>query len=578
MYRILKTYLRPHFRYVAATVFLVVVEYVLQIFFLLPQSKIIIDRGVLANDYGVIRNSALLMLALTVAVGICSALTAYTSARATAGFVAGLRRDCFHKGEQLSPQDFAALGESTIITRTMADVTQLQLMVINLLRVWLMVPVLILVELAMIARLNLTVFFLLAGIFAAIVVFLVTFSAKSLGAFALLQKKVDRINLLMKERITGVRPIRAFRNEKLENDKSVQASAESHDMAIAANARINFLSPIALVLMSWAVVLIYLVGSAQIQAKMSSISDLILIFQYVTYFISALMSIPFMVNVLPKAAVSCRRVIELLDYESPQKTQWQDTPAPAEKNGEITFKNVIFGYAGAVDVIADVSFVAEAGKTTALIGPTGSGKTTILNLMQGLYQPNFGDILIDGVSIRSCREGWIRDYFSYGTQRPQIFQDTVKNNVCPDPARYDEARFRMALEGSCFSEVLKNKPEGVDYMMSQGGMNLSGGQRQRLSLARTMAKDAPVYVFDDTLSALDARTEKKVLDAIYTRLAGKTIVLVAQKISTIKDADHIIVLDRGRIAGQGRHEALLQTCDVYRDIYETQCYLDREGA
>ena len=506
----------------------------------------------LANDYGVIRNSALLMLALTVAVGICSALTAYTSARATAGFVAGLRRDCFHKGEQLSPQDFAALGESTIITRTMADVTQLQLMVINLLRVWLMVPVLILVELAMIARLNLTVFFLLAGIFAAIVVFLVTFSAKSLGAFALLQKKVDRINLLMKERITGVRPIRAFRNEKLENDKSVQASAESHDMAIAANARINFLSPIALVLMSWAVVLIYLVGSAQIQAKMSSISDLILIFQYVTYFISALMSIPFMVNVLPKAAVSCRRVIELLDYESPQKTQWQDTPAPAEKNGEITFKNVIFGYAGAVDVIADVSFVAEAGKTTALIGPTGSGKTTILNLMQGLYQPNFGDILIDGVSIRSCREGWIRDYFSYGTQRPQIFQDTVKNNVCPDPARYDEA--------------------------SQGGMNLSGGQRQRLSLARTMAKDAPVYVFDDTLSALDARTEKKVLDAIYTRLAGKTIVLVAQKISTIKDADHIIVLDRGRIAGQGRHEALLQTCDVYRDIYETQCYLDREGA
>ena len=166
MYQILKTYLRPHFRYVAATVFLVVVEYVLQIFFLLPQSKIIIDRGVLANDYGVIRNSALLMLALTVAVGICSALTAYTSARATAGFVAGLRRDCFHKGEQLSPQDFAALGESTIITRTMADVTQLQLMVINLLRVWLMVPVLILVELAMIARLNLTVFFLLAGIFA----------------------------------------------------------------------------------------------------------------------------------------------------------------------------------------------------------------------------------------------------------------------------------------------------------------------------------------------------------------------------------------------------------------------------
>ena len=577
MYRILKTYLKPRFPYVVATVLFTALEYVLQIFFLLPQSKDIINNGVLNKDYSAIMNSALVMLGLTLAVGVCSVVTAYTSAKATAGFVSGLRRDCFFKGEQLSPQDFAALGESTIITRTTADVTQLQIMVINLLRLWLMVPILIIVELAMIARLNLTVFFILAVVFAAVVLFLVTFSAKSLGDFSELQKKVDRINLLMKERILGVRPIRAFRNEKLENDKSIQAHKESHDMAVRANARINFLSPIALVLMSWVVVLIYLVGNAQIQAKMTSISDLILIFQYITYFITSLMIIPFVVNTLPKASVSARRVNELLNYEPAQAVEWRNTPAPAVKNGKITFKNVIFGYAGAMDVIADVSFVAEPGRTTALIGPTGSGKTTILNLMQGLYQPTFGDILIDDVSIHACKDSWIRDYFSYGTQRPMIFQDTVKNNICPDKDHFDEARFKMALEGSCFSEVLKDKPEGVDFMMSQGGMNISGGQRQRLSLARTMAKDAPVYVFDDTLSALDARTEKKVLDAIRTQLAGKTIVLVAQKISTIQDADHIIVMDRGRVAGQGRHEDLLKTCDVYKDIYETQCYLEQEG-
>ncbi len=578
MFRILTGYLKPYRRFAVGTVFFTLLEYILQIFVLLPESKNIIDHGVVEKNYSVIRNSAFLMMAITLVIGVCSILVAYFSARATAGFVAGLRRDCFRKGEQLSPQDFAALGESTVITRTMADVTQMQLMVINLLRLWLVVPVLIIVELVMIAKLNLTVFFILFGFFAAIVIFLVTFSAKSLSGFEKLQKKVDRINLLMKERITGVRPIRAFRNEKMEDEKAAIANRESYETSILANKKINFLSPIALVLMSWVVVIIYLVGNVQIQSGMSSISELILIFQYVTYFITSLMSIPFVVNILPKAAVSSRRINELLDYKPSENTEWRKVSAPAERKGKIEFQNVIFGYAGAVDVIADISFVAEPGKTTALIGPTGSGKTTILNLAQGLYQPTFGDILIDDTSIRGCKDPWLRDYFSYGTQRPMIFQDTVKNNICPDPAAFDEKRMETALRSSCFDEVLKDKPEGIDFMMSQGGMNVSGGQRQRLSLARTFAKEADIYVFDDTLSALDAKTEKKVLDAIHTQLKGKTVLMVAQKISTIEHADHIIVMDKGRIAGRGKHEELLRSCDVYKEIYETQCYLEQEGA
>ena len=577
MGRLIGKYIKPDIGHVIATIVFTLVQYGIQIFALLPESKRLIDNGVAEKNMDAIWKSVWIMLALTVGVGVCSLLTSYFSARATAGYINRLRNACFRKVESLTPQEFAALGESTLVTRTMADVTQMQMTVLNILRLWLIVPVMIILELIMIARLNLTIFFILFGFFAITVFFLVYFGAASRGGFEVLQKKLDRINLLMKERITGARPIRAFRNEELENRKTMDANEDAYNTAIEANRKINFLSPIALVTMSWVVVVIYLVGTSQIQNGMSSISELLLIFQYVTFFITILVAVPFLVSTLPKSSVSSRRINELLDYESEIKVDWHEVQAPKEKKGEIEFKDVIFGYAGAVDVIANVSFRAEAGKVTALIGSTGSGKTTILNLMQGLYQPTFGDILIDGVSIRGCRDPWLKEYFSYGTQRPMIFQDTVRNNICPDPSMQDGERLQSALEASCFDEVLVDKPEGLDYMMSQGGMNISGGQRQRLSLARVFAKDAPVYIFDDTLSALDAKTEQRVLDAMRSKLAGRTVLLVAQKINTVRNADHIIVMDKGRIAGQGKHEELLRSCHAYREIYETQCYLDQEG-
>ncbi len=578
MLRLFKAYLKPYLAFVIATVFFVIMEYVLQIFVLLPASKKIIDQGVANKDIDAIWKNAGIMMIVTLIFVFCSVVSAYFSARATAGFTRRLRGACFRKVEDLSPQDFAALGESTLVTRTMADVTQMQQIVINMLRVWLIVPVLLILELVMIARMNRTVFFVLSAFLLLTVSFLIYFGSRSREGFERLQIKIDRINLLMKERITGVRPIRAFQKEALEAGKSMQANEESYDEAIRANAKINFLSPAALMIMSWVVVAIYLIGTRQVQEKMVSISELILIFQYVTYFITSMMAVPFMVNMIPKAVVAARRINELMDYQPTGANNRRVVEEPREKMGNVEFKDVIFGYSGAIDVIANISFYAPAGKTTAIIGPTGCGKTTILNLMQGLYQPTFGDILIDGVSIRGSEDPWLREYFSYGTQRPMIFQDTVRRNIFPDPEKEDPERLLRALSGSCFDEVLKDRPEGLELMMSQGGMNVSGGQRQRLSIARTLAKDARIYLFDDTLSALDAKTEKKVLSAIHTNLKGKTVIMVAQKVRTIQDADHIIVLDKGRIVGQGRHEDLLKECGLYHEIYETQCYLDREGA
>lgn len=573
MISLYKKFMGRYTFFVIATFLSTSVTYFIQICLLMPESKRIIDKGVNAQDTDVILHSGMMMVIFTVIIGILTVLTAFLSSRATAGFTCAVRKACFRKANSLSPQDFAKFGESTLLNRTMADVNNITVITINALRLWMAIPILIIIELFIIAFNNIIIFMVLSVFFVLTVTFLIFFTARSRSGFEDLQKKIDKINLNMRERIVGVRHIRAFGNEELVDRKSADGNEAAYNDAIAANRKINFLSPIAMVVMNWVVVLIYIIGTAQIKEGMASISQLLLIFQYVSYFIMSLMSIPFLISVLPKGVVSARRVNELLDFK-PTKYESSQSESREKTEGKIEFRNVVFGYSGALDVIADISFTAQPGTTTAFIGTTGSGKTTIMNLMQGLYLPTFGDILIDGISIRDADEDWLRSCFSYGTQRPMIFRDSVRNNISKTAS---EERIIRACDASCFSEILEEKQEGLDFQLAQGGMNLSGGQRQRLSLARTVAREAPIYIFDDTFSALDAQTEQKARKAIGEMLRGKTVMMVAQKISTVRDADRIIVLEKGRIAGQGRHEDLLKTCEVYREIYKTQCYLDEKG-
>lgn len=572
MLSLYRKYLGHYTPFVIATFITTCITYFIQLCLLLPESKRIIDKGVNLQNTDVIWQSGIMMVIFTVIIGICNLLNAYFSSKATAGFTCSVRKACFSKANSLSPQDFAKFGESTLLNRTMADVANITVVTINALRLWMAIPILIVTELFIIALNNVYIFMVLAFFFIMTVVFLVVFMAKSRKNFEYLQQKLDKINLNMRERIVGVRHIRAFGNEELVYEKSVKGNEDVYNEAIAANRKINFLSPIAMVVMNWVVVLIYILGTHQIKEGMASISQLLLIFQYISSFILSLMTIPFLINVLPKGMVSARRINELLNFV-PTKYETTEHIKKDKTIGKVEFRNVVFGYSGALDVIADISFTAQAGKTTAFIGTTGSGKTTVMNLMQGLYLPTFGDILIDDISIRNADENWLRSCFSYGTQKPMIFQDTVKNNISRTAS---DERIRQSCDASCFSEILAEKNEGLEFQLAQGGMNLSGGQRQRLSLARTVARDAPIYIFDDTFSALDAQTDKKSRKAINDMLKGKTIIMVAQKINTIRDADHIIVLEKGRIAGQGKHDDLLKSCKVYQEIYQTQCYLDKK--
>ena len=545
--------------------------------FVMREMKIIIENGVGRQDVSFILQSGGRMLAFTLLAGICTAAASYFSARIVASVTCAVREDCYKKVLSLSPQEAGRFGDSSLQMRTVTDAMQIQILTINLMRTSMMVPVAILCILILIFRMNKVIFVILAAVFGLTVFGLFYLGAGARPRFEHLQGITDRFNLLMKEKITGVRTIRAFVNEETEEEKTARVNDEICEAAIYANRKINFLSPMSLILMNWAVVLIYLVSSSQLRAGLAGISDLLLIFQYLGYLIATLAVVPVLVNLLPKVSVAVKRLRELLETQAYEENG-EKTAREGSSLGEVEFRHVTFGYAGASDVISDVSFSAPPGKTTAFLGMTGSGKTTIMNLIQGFCRATGGEILLDGVPISEADIVSVRRKISCAPQRAMVFQDSVRNNVTMYDAGMSDDRIRQALHAACFDEVLEKLPEGMETVMAQGGMNLSGGQRQRLSLARAVARDAEIYIFDDAFSALDALTEAKVRERLRAALAGKTVLMVAQKISAVREADRIIVMDNGRIAGMGAHEELLENCPEYRGIWETQVSLEEGSA
>lgn len=576
MIKLFRTYLKGSTREIICNVLLVVTCVLVQTVLLIPASKEIISKGVNNQDMASIWQCGLKMALYSVLAALCTVGSSYFSACVVAQFSKNLRKACYDKVTGFSAQDMSHFGGATLFTRTTTDVNQLTMLLLNILRSCLTVPVVILAMLVLILLMNRPVFFILTISFALTIVLLIYFGTKSKRFFEILQSKLDRYSGLSKEKISGVRAIRAFCNQDMEEKRMLGAGQDIYDASIRANQMINFLSPISLVIMNWVVIAIYLIGSTQVQEKMTSVSDLLVIFQYITYFIATLAIVPFMVNLLPKAAVSCRRIKELLSYEGTVKSGKENAnklsaeeTAEAVK-GDIEFRHVGFGYSPDTRVVSDLSFIAKRGTTTAFIGATGSGKTTVMNLLQQLYLPMDGSILFGGKDSMDMDGEELRSHIAYGTQKAMIFQDTVRNNITSYQTDITEERIQKACKASAFDEVLSVMPDGLDSIMAAGGMNISGGQRQRLSLARTIARDADIYVFDDTFSALDAKTESHTRAAIGEMLHGKTIIMVAQKINTIEHADNIVVLDRGRIVGQGSHEELMQSCREYQEIYQTQ--------
>lgn len=539
-------------------------------------SKVILDNGVKVNNFEVIYNSGILMLIYTLGSMIMVTLVSYITSYITGKVSFDLRSKMFRKVTDLSLYDFNKFESASLMNRATGDINVIQLFILNLLRSCLLIPFVIVGVIIETVLINRTLAAILIVFFIITILFMFIKGNKSIIFFNKLQVSVDRLNLLLREKVYGVRSIRAFGKEDYERNKFEKANDDSYELNIESSLKLYYVAPMAVLLMNVAVVIIYYVGGIQLQYNMVNVADLLLFFQYITYFLSSLALIPFIVKIMPKAIVASNRIEEVFEYEptllnNPIKQEYKEDSFKG-----VEFNNVIFGYSGAKDVIADINFKAPKGTTTALIGATGSGKSTVMYLLNRMYDPTFGEILIDGVNIKDIDLKELHSKISFGSQKSMVFNDTVIENI----RMSDDSIIREDIERACeitlFTDAFKSLPSGIDSIIEENGTNISGGQRQRLSLARTIAKDSDIYIFDDTFSALDMKTEKIVRENIKELLKDKTVFMVAQKISTIIDADNILVFDAGRIVCQGTHEELLEKCEIYKEIYESQAYMNKE--
>lgn len=572
----MRDYVKPYWKYILITLGVTILQVYFQLN-IMKMTKVIIDNGIRNSDIGFIYNTGILMIVLTVLYGITMIASSYLSSYISASVTCDVREGLFNKIVSFSLYDFNKFGGSSLMTRATADTTRIQIFMINFLRNAILVPVVIIALIIATAQINVTLCGILVVSFVLTLIFMFIKSRQSIPIFNEVQSKLDYLNLKFKEKIEGVRSIRAFGKQEYEINTFKELNNEFNEEALNADLKLYYLTPLALIIMNLAVLLIYFVGSMQLKAKIVSISDLILFFQYVTYFISCLAILPFIVTTLPKTIVATDRLESVLYLDDSVRNNPIEHDFIDDGNVPlIEYKNVIFGYTGAKDVIADINFKAYEGTTTAFIGATGSGKSTVMYLLNRLYDPTFGEIFYKGVNIKQMDIVELREKIAYANQKTLVLNDTVYANIAMNNPDLSREKAQEICDLSRFSEVFEFLPDGLDSMMAKGGMNVSGGQKQRLSIGRTLAKDAEIYVFDDCFSALDSKTEFAVRQNVKEYLEGKTIFMIAQKISTIKDADNIIVLDKGNIVAQGKHEELLESCELYQEIYATQSYLKED--
>lgn len=576
MLKFMKDYVKPYWKYILITLAVTILQVYFQLN-IMKMTKVIIDKGIRNSDINFIYGTGILMIVLTVLYGITMVASSYLSSYISASVTCDVREGLFNKIVSFSLYDFNKFGGSSLMTRATADTTRIQIFMINFLRNAILVPVVIIALIIATAQINTTLCGILVVSFVLTLLFMFIKSRQSIPLFNEVQSKLDYLNLKFKEKIEGVRSIRAFGKQDYEINTFKELNEEFNEEALNADLKLYYLTPLALIIMNLAVLLIYFVGSMQLKAKIVSISDLILFFQYVTYFISCLAILPFIVTTLPKTIVATDRLEAVLYMDNTVSNNPSEHVFIDEDDIPlIEYKNVIFGYTGAKDVIADINFKAYEGTTTAFIGATGSGKSTVMYLLNRLYDPTFGEISYRGVNIKQMDIGELREKIAYANQKTLVLNDTVYANLAMNNPDLSREKAQEICELSRFSEVFEFLPDGLDSVMAKGGMNVSGGQKQRLSIGRTLAKDAEIYVFDDCFSALDSKTEFAVRENVKEYLKGKTVFMIAQKISTIKDADNIIVLDKGYIVAQGKHEELLESCEIYQEIYATQSYLKED--
>ena len=512
-----------------------------------------------------------IMLGIAFAAMAIGILIVFIGSRMAARLAKTLRHKVFTKVVGFSKNEIKSYGQSSLITRTTNDVQQVQMVVVFLLRVVFYAPIIGIGGVMKAMSTNADMTYIIGVAVAAILTVVITLFAVAMPKFNKVQKLIDKLNLVTREILSGLPVIRAFSNEKHEEKRFEEANKRLTKVNLFVNRAMSFMMPVMMLVMNLVCLVIVYQGAKGVDTGAMQVGDIMAYIQYTMQIIMAFLMISMMSIMLPRANVSAKRIMEIIEtpdtiYNSKNLVQFDPS-----KKGKIEFKNVSFRYPDAdYDVITDINLVANPGETTAFIGSTGSGKSTLINLIPRFYDVTDGELLVDGVNIKDVDLHELRDKIGFVPQKGVLFTGTIKDNIKYGNEHITDDDVERALDVSQATEFVSKLKGGVNYEISQGGTNVSGGQKQRLSIARAVAKNPDIYVFDDSFSALDFKTDAKLRGELAKITKDKTVLIVAQRISTIMNADKIVVLDEGRVVGIGTHKELLKNCNVYKEIALSQ--------
>jgi ATP-binding cassette subfamily B multidrug efflux pump len=527
------------------------------------------DTASLQSDY-ILRTGGTMLL-ISLLGGACTISVGYLAAKTAAGAARDIRQAVFRKVESFSSAEFNKFSTASLITRSTNDVTQVQTVIFMIMRMVLYAPIIGVGGIIRAIDKSAEMWWIIAVAVAALLSLVLTVFTISLPKFRIIQNLIDRLNLVTREQLSGMMVIRAFNKQDDEEVRFEKANRDLTDNSLFIARVMVTMMPVMMLLMNGLSVGIIWVGAHQVAEATIQVGDMIAFMQYAMQIVFAFLMMSMMFIFLPRAAVSGGRIADVLETElaitdPPEPKQFHD---PLE--GRIEFRNVSFRYPGALDdVLCDISFTANPGETTAFIGSTGCGKSTVVNLIPRFYDVTGGAVFMDGIDIREVNQSDLRDQIGYVPQRGMLFSGTVESNLRYADENANDETMREAVEIAQASEFVFDSPEGFEGEIAQGGSNVSGGQKQRLSIARALVKKPPIYIFDDSFSALDFKTDSALRSALKEKTGESSVLIVTQRVATVKNADQIIVLDEGRVVGKGKHHDLMESCDTYQEIARSQ--------
>lgn len=530
----------------------------------------IVNNGIVKNDVGYIWRAGGIMLLVTIGGTLCAVIGIFYSSQVAVGFGKLVRARIFHRVEKFSLHEFDLVSTASLITRTTNDTTQVQQVVVIMLNMMITAPITLVGGIILALNQDVGLSWIFVVMIPVLVLTIMVLMSKAIPLFQAMQKKLDRLNLVLDEGLTGVRVVRAFDRVKYEEKRFDEANRDLMDVAVRVNRLIAFMMPIMMLVMNISSVSILWFGGIRINNGDMQIGALIAFLQYAIQILFSLMMVSMMFVMLPRAEASATRINEVLAMV-PEIKDAERVVEANELRGTVEFRDVTFSYPGAEEpALSNISFQARPGEITAVIGGTGAGKSTLVSLIPRFYDIDSGNLLIDGVDVREMSQEHVRAKIGFVPQKAILFSGTISENIRYGKEDASDEEVKHAADVAQASEFIADMPDGFSSVIAQGGTNVSGGQKQRLSIARALVRKPEIYVFDDSFSALDFKTDARLRAALKKEIADSTVLIVAQRVSTVMEADQIIVLEDGRVAGIGTHHELMKTCEVYREIVFSQ--------